>query len=202
MSDTPDAPESEVQQPPSLTAKEEKIADNVAASLRKDLQEFMSSMRVDLLNDVKELIAKTVVPTVGSPGAAAVQSSVPGMTPQSPVAPQPPPDYSKMNKEQIAAYKDAQFLELVKVFGPLLLQQQQNPVMQEILNKIMMDQIAGNINIQRALLNKMIGNVQGVQEAVSSQQYVHAVTGQPVMDAAQAAAQAAAQQRGVAPPNG
>lgn len=172
---------------PELDEGQAKIADVVASSLRRDLTEFTQSLRVDILNDVKELIAKTVVPQVGPSGA-------PPGAPQIPQVPQSPPaDFSKMNKEQIAAHKDQQFMEMVKVFAPLLLQQQQNPMIQEMLNRILMDQVAGGVNLQRAMLSKMLGDYQGMQQALASQQYIHQVTGQPVFNAAAQGVQQAQQ---------
>ena len=186
---------------PKLTKSEAKIADHVAGALRADLGEFRETLRVDVLNDMKEIIAKTVVPQVGQgPAPPAPPLNVPPGVP--PVVPQqgPPPDFGKMNDAQLKAYKDNQFIELVKVFGPVLLQQQQqNPLIQEMLNRILMDQVAGGVNLQRALMSRMLGDVGGMQSALASQQAIHQQTTAPIFAAAGQAFQGQAAMAGGPP---
>lgn len=177
---------------PDLSASEDRIAERVAGVLRKDLQEYSKNLRIDVLNDVKELVAKTVAPQVGG--------SMTGGLPGAPPLTAPAPDFSKMSPEQIKAYKDGQMFELIKAFGPMLIQnQQQNPIIQEMLNRILMEQVAGSMNLQKALLARSVGDVVGMQQAWSNQNMLSQQMTGPIMQAAQAAYQRPIQPTGGAP---
>ena len=100
-----------------------------------------------------------------------------------------PVDYSKLTESQIEARKADQRFQMLLAVAPQLIQsifgQNANPLMAEMVNRIVMDKIASSVMFDKAIMQKLIGDLGGLQRTAQQQQAQTAWLTNPIMQANQ-----------------
>lgn len=155
----------------------------VVDQLKPEIKTAMDNLRADLHADMEEKLKKMKVtpPQVNQPQAPPPQmdlSKIMGMiqgqngqidmnaisSMMSQMPSSPPIDVDKLSEGQMAWMKSEQQNKMIMTILPLLFQQQQgNPMMAEMMNRIFMEKISSSLHMDKVMMNAMVKGWGGQQ---------------------------------------
>lgn len=144
----------------------------VIMDLKNSLQDAVQTIRNDLAADVAEQISKIKIPepaieskpadmgaikdllkdgNIDLSKIGSLMGNIPSQTSM------PPADIGKMSPQQMDFMKHQQMMELIGRIAPAVIagQNQSNPMMAELMQRIFMEKISSSLYMDRAMINMM-----------------------------------------------